>query len=89
MALPASAFWDRDPADRQRAVASLAKLDVQLVEEAANPPTCSMDPMVTPSTPGAPPLRATSNHAAHSTPLRWTLSNSARNRRLRHCLAAR
>jgi hypothetical protein len=88
MALPASAFWDRDPADRQRAVAPLDQLSVQLVEEAADP-ACSMDPMVTPSTPGAPPLRATSDHAAHSTSLRWTLSNSAWNRRLRHCLAAR
>jgi hypothetical protein len=37
MALPAGAFWDRDPADRQRAVAPLAKLDVQLAEEAADP----------------------------------------------------
>jgi hypothetical protein len=37
MALPASAFWDRDPADRQRAVAPLDQLSVQLVEETANP----------------------------------------------------
>jgi hypothetical protein len=45
--------------------------------------------MLTPSTPGAPWLAATSTHALHRTSLRATLSKRAWNRRWGSCLALR
>ena len=86
-----SRLWDVDPPQWLRPVRTGSKLCGEAVEEGPHrlgaPGFTSA--MVTPSTPGAPWLVATSTHARHITSLRVSLSKRAWKRRVRSCLALR